>query len=109
MSAALSSSQPFKYLDAQGHDITATLTQEQRDAIAAVEVQLNVVQTAGNTHNGTATWTYSVADHKFDFIADDETLILNYVVKVDDGHGGVDLHADHGVHQRRRCQRRRHQ
>ena len=48
-----------------------------------------MVQTAGNTHNGTATWTYSVADHKFDFIADDETLILNYVVKVDDGHGGV--------------------
>ena len=89
VSAALSSSQPFKYLDAQGHDITATLTQEQRDAIAAVEVQLNVVQTAGNTHNGSATWTYSVADHKFDFIADDETLILNYVVKVDDGHGGV--------------------
>ena len=89
VSAALSSSQPFKYLDAQGHDITATLTQEQRDAIAAVEAQLNVVQTAGNTHNGTATWTYSVADHKFDFIADDETLILNYVVQVDDGHGGV--------------------
>jgi VCBS repeat-containing protein len=89
VSAALSSSHPFKYLDAHGHDITATLTPEQLAAIASVEVQLDVAQTAGNTHNGTATWTYSVPDHAFDFIADDETLVLNYVVQVDDGHGGV--------------------
>ena len=50
-----------------------------------------MVQGAGNGHNGSATWTYSIADHAFDFIAKGETLILNYVIQVDDGHGGVIL------------------
>ncbi|MCP3404955.1 VCBS domain-containing protein [Bradyrhizobium sp. CCGB01] len=87
--AALSSTQPFKYLDAQGHDVTASLTPEQLAAIKAVEVPLTVVQGAGNSNNGSATWTYSVPDHLFDFLAEGETLVLNYVVQVDDGHGGV--------------------
>ena len=47
------------------------------------------MQAAGNTHNGSATWTYSIADQAFDFIAKGETLILDYVAQVDDGHGGV--------------------
>ncbi|WP_354066968.1 VCBS domain-containing protein [Bradyrhizobium sp. OAE829] len=89
VSAALSTNEPFRYLDAQGHNVTATLTQAQLDAIATVKVPLNVVQGGGNGHNGSATWTYSIADHAFDFIAKGETLILNYVIKVDDGHGGV--------------------
>ncbi|WP_440642860.1 VCBS domain-containing protein [Bradyrhizobium sp. PUT101] len=89
MSAALSSTQPFKYLDAEGNDITATLTPQQLAAIAAVKVPLTVVQGAGNGNNGSATWTYSVSDHLFDFLAEDEKLILNYVVQVDDGHGGI--------------------
>lgn len=89
VSAALSSTQPFKYLDAEGNDISATLTAEQRAAIAAVEVPLTVVQGAGNSNNGSATWTYSAPDHLFDFLAEGEKLILNYVVQVDDGHGGV--------------------
>jgi VCBS repeat-containing protein len=89
VSAALSSTQPFKYLDAHGNDITATLTAEQKAAIAAVEVPLTVVQAAGNANNGAATWTYSVPDHLFDFLADGEVLVLNYVIQVDDGHGGV--------------------
>ncbi|MGT2502458.1 VCBS domain-containing protein [Bradyrhizobium guangxiense] len=89
VSAALSSTQPFKYLDAQGHDITSTLTPQQLAAIAAVEVPLTVLQGAGNANNGSATWTYSVPDHLFDFLAEGETLTLNYVVQVDDGHGGV--------------------
>ncbi|MBR0842863.1 VCBS domain-containing protein [Bradyrhizobium liaoningense] len=89
VSAALSSTQPFKYFDAEGNDITVTLTPEQRAAIAAVEVPLTVVQGAGNGNNGSATWTYSVPDHLFDFLAEGETLTLNYVVQVDDGHGGV--------------------
>ncbi|MCP3392950.1 VCBS domain-containing protein [Bradyrhizobium sp. CCGB12] len=89
VSAALSPTQPFKYLDAEGNDITATLTPEQRAAIAAVEAPLTVVQGAGNSNNGSATWTYSVADHLFDFLAEGEKLTLNYVVQVDDGHGGV--------------------
>ena len=89
VSAELSSTQPFKYLDAEGNDITATLTPQQLAAIAAVKVPLTVVQGAGNGNNGSATWTYSVPDHLFDFLAEDEKLILNYVVQVDDGHGGV--------------------
>ncbi|WP_158228783.1 VCBS domain-containing protein [Bradyrhizobium sp. Y36] len=89
VSAALSSTHPFKYLDAQGHDISSTLTPQQLAAIAAVEVPLTVVQGAGNGNNGSATWTYSVPDHLFDFLAEGETLTLNYVVQVDDGHGGV--------------------
>ncbi|WP_249794815.1 VCBS domain-containing protein [Bradyrhizobium monzae] len=87
--AALSTTQPFKYLDAHGHDITASLTPQQLAAVAAVEVPLTVVQGAANSNNGSATWTYSVADHLFDFLADGETLVLNYVIQVDDGHGGV--------------------
>ncbi|WOH65851.1 VCBS domain-containing protein [Bradyrhizobium sp. BWA-3-5] len=89
VSAAISSSDPFRYYDAEGNDVTATLTPEQLAAILAVEVPLSVVQTAGNTNNGTATWTYSIEDSKFDFIAEGETLVLNYIAKVDDGHGGV--------------------
>lgn len=89
VSAALSSTQPFKYLDAEGNDITATLTPEQLAAISAVKVPLTVVQGTGNGNNGSATWTYSVPDHLFDFLAEDEKLILNYVVQVDDGHGGI--------------------
>ena len=89
VSAAISTTDPFRYHDAQGNDVTATLTPAQLAAILAVEVPLTVVQAAGNTHNGSATWTYSIADSKFDFIAKGETLILNYVAQVDDGHGGV--------------------
>ena len=89
VSAALSTTEPFRYLDAQGHNVTATLTPAQLAAIAAVKVPLSVVQGGGNGHNGSATWTYSIADHAFDFLAKGETLILNYVIKVDDGHGGV--------------------
>ena len=89
VSAAISATDPFRYYDADGNDVTATLTPAQLAAILAVEVPLSVVQSAGNTHDGSATWTYSIADSKFDFIAKGETLTLNYVAQVDDGHGGV--------------------
>jgi len=89
VSAAISATDPFSYYDADGNDVTASLTSAQRAAILAVEVPLSVVQSAGNTHNGSATWTYSIEDSKFDFIAKGETLTLNYVAQVDDGHGGV--------------------
>jgi VCBS repeat-containing protein len=89
VSAAISTTDPFRYYDAEGNDVTATLTPVQLAAIRAVEVPLSVVQAAGNTHNGSASWTYSIADSKFDFIAKGETLTLNYVAQVDDGHGGV--------------------
>jgi VCBS repeat-containing protein len=89
VSAAISTTDPFRYYDAEGNDVTATLTPAQLAAILAVEVPLSVVQAAGNTHNGAANWTYSIEDSKFDFIAKGETLTLNYVALVDDGHGGV--------------------
>ena len=89
VSAAISTTDPFRYYDADGNDITATLTPAQLAAILAVEVPLSVVPAAGNTHNGSASWTYSIEDSKFDFIAKGETLTLNYVAQVDDGHGGV--------------------
>ena len=79
----------FRYFDAQGHDVTDTLTDAQKASIAAVEIPLSVVQAAGNTHNGSATWTYSFSDEAFGFIAQDETLTLVYLAQVDDGHGGV--------------------
>src|SRR5262249_11161021 len=89
VSAAISESNPFSYHDTAGNDVTANLTPEQLRAILATEVPLTVVQGEGNTHNGTATWTYSIEDSAFDFMAEGETLTLNYVATVDDGHGGV--------------------
>ncbi|MET0676002.1 MAG: VCBS domain-containing protein [Bradyrhizobium sp.] len=89
VSVAISETNPFSYHDAGNHDITANLTPEQLAAILATEVPLSVVQGEGNTHNGSATWTYSIEDSKFDFMAEGETLTLNYVATVDDGHGGV--------------------
>lgn len=89
VTAAISETNPFSYHDAEGRDITASLTPAQLEAILATEVPLSVVQGEGNTHNGTATWTYSIADSHFDFMAEGETLTLNYVATVDDGHGGV--------------------
>src|ERR1019366_4404367 len=56
--------------------------------VAAVEVPLTLVQ-AGNTNNGSATWTYSLADSNFDFIAAGQTLTLTYTATVDDSHGGI--------------------
>ncbi len=72
----------FTYQDAQHHDITQ-LTDTQLAAIQAVEVQLAVVQDPNNKNFGTATWTYEIADHNFDFLADGETLTLTYVARVD--------------------------
>ena len=89
VSAAISTTDTFKYLDAQGHDITHSLSLSQLAAILVTEVPLTVVQAAENGHNGSATWTYSLTDSAFDFLAAGETLILNYVAQVDDGHGGV--------------------
>ncbi|WP_247834400.1 VCBS domain-containing protein [Bradyrhizobium sp. 200] len=89
VTAGISTTDPFRYYDAEDNDVTDSLTPQQLAAIQAVQVPLTVVQAAGNSHNGSATWTYSIADGEFDFIAEGETLNLNYVAQVDDGHGGV--------------------
>ena len=44
--------EPFRYYDAEGNDVTATLTPAQKAAIAAVEVPLERGAAAGNCHNG---------------------------------------------------------
>jgi Legume lectin domain/FecR protein len=73
----------FKILDAQSNDITATLTPQQLAQIAAVEVQLAVTPSLGNTNVGSATWTYSVADTAFNFLTNGKTLTLTYMAEVD--------------------------
>src|SRR5262249_39151923 len=77
----------FTYTDAALHPLT--LTPAQQAAVAAVEVPLSVVQAAGNTNNGSATWTYSLAESTFDFLAAGEILTLTYTATVNDGHGGI--------------------
>src|SRR5262249_18372475 len=77
----------FTYTDAALNPLT--LTPAQQAAVAAVEVPVSAVQAAGNTNNGSATWTYSLADSKFDFLAAGEILTLTYTATVNDGHGGV--------------------
>jgi hypothetical protein len=65
----------LKLMDAQHNDITTTLTSQQ---MAAVEAQLVVNASPSNNNNGTATWTYNVADSAFDFLTVGETLTLTY-------------------------------
>ena len=79
----------FTYQNASHINVTSSLTVEQLAAIAAVEAPLTVVQAAGNTNSGSASWTYSVPDSAFDFLAEGEILTLTYTATVDDGHGGV--------------------
>ena len=50
---------------------------------------LTLSDQSSNTNNGSPTWTYSLADSNFDFLAAGETLTLTYTATVNDGHGGV--------------------
>jgi VCBS repeat-containing protein len=72
--------------DTSHHELT--LTTQQLADVAAVEVPLTLLQT-GNTNNGSATWTYSLADSNFDFLTAGQILTLTYTATVDDGHGGI--------------------
>jgi VCBS repeat-containing protein len=40
-------------------------------------------------HRGYVTWSFTVADGALDDLAQGQTLVQNYVVSVDDGHGGT--------------------
>ena len=73
----------YTYTDAGHHDITRSLSALQKRDIAATQVQISVAADAGNNNNGSATLTYTVPDHAFDFLADGETLTLTYIVSVD--------------------------
>jgi VCBS repeat-containing protein len=68
------------YHDAHGNNIALNALQQQD--IAKVDVNFTPVPGAGNNNNGSATWTYSIPDNAFDFLAAGETLTLTYVVVV---------------------------
>jgi VCBS repeat-containing protein len=73
----------FAYHNAQHQDVTAKLSLLQHASIAKTEVGISVVPAPGNNNNGSASFTYSVPDKTFDFLAAGETLTLTYVARVD--------------------------
>jgi hypothetical protein len=82
----------FAYQNAKGSDVTGSLNSLQLADILKVEAAVTV---SGNTGpngigNGTANWTYSVADKAFDFLAAGETLTLTYTATVDNNYQPLD-------------------
>jgi VCBS repeat-containing protein len=73
----------FTYKDAQGNDVTATLTAAQKAAIANVSVPLTVVQDPGGKNHGSAAWAYQIPDGAADFLAEGQKLTLSYTAFVD--------------------------
>jgi fibronectin-binding autotransporter adhesin len=74
----------FTYQDANHNALS--LNALQAADIAAVEINLQVVPDPGNKNTGFATWTYSVPDKAFDFLAAGETLTLTYTARVDNNY-----------------------
>ncbi|WJR77825.1 Ig-like domain-containing protein [Bradyrhizobium sp. NP1] len=74
----------FTYTDGTGQPI-ANLNDLQKADIKATEVKLVVTQDPAAKNHGTATWSYKIADHAFDFLAAGETLTLTYEATVDNG------------------------
>ncbi|TMJ51702.1 MAG: hypothetical protein E6G85_13925 [Alphaproteobacteria bacterium] len=81
----------FTYTDPNGNDVKATLNALQLADVKATEVDLVVVQGPNNTNIGSASWTYLVPDHAFDFLAAGETLTLTYTALVDSNYAPLDL------------------
>ncbi|MGV7214203.1 FecR domain-containing protein [Bradyrhizobium sp. UFLA05-112] len=73
----------FTYHNANHDDVTAGLSDLQKADIAATEAKISVVAAPDNSNTGSATWTYSVPDDAFDFLAAGETLTLTYRARVD--------------------------
>jgi fibronectin-binding autotransporter adhesin len=76
----------FSYQSAAHQDVTAGLSALQLADIAATAVKISVVPDAGNKNSGSATWTYSISDKAFDFLAAGEQLTLTYLVRVDNNY-----------------------
>ncbi|WP_407177237.1 FecR domain-containing protein [Bradyrhizobium sp. STM 3562] len=76
----------FSYQNAQHQDVTASLNAQQLADILATELKLTVVPDPGNQNTGGATFSYSIADKAFDFLAAGETLTLTYRVRVDNNY-----------------------
>ena len=72
----------YTYTDAHGNPLTLPSADT-----TAVEAALTLTQSGENS--GSASWTYSVPDDAFDFLAQGETLTLTYTATVDDHHGDV--------------------
>ncbi|GKQ51418.1 VCBS domain-containing protein [Bradyrhizobium sp. Ce-3] len=84
--SAIVSFSAFSYHDAGGADVTSSLTAAEQQAIKAVEIPLLLEHNPLNTNFGSATWTYSLADGAFDFLAAGETLTLTYIARVDNNY-----------------------
>jgi fibronectin-binding autotransporter adhesin len=76
----------FVYQSAKQQNVTGTLSALQLADIAATEIKIGVVADPNNKNNGSANWTYSVADKAFDFLAAGEQLTLTYLVRVDNNY-----------------------
>jgi autotransporter-associated beta strand protein len=84
-------SNSFTLLDAQGKDITSTLSAEQIATIQALEDSLTLSANPGNTNNGVDTWNFSVAASALNFLPPGSTLTLNYNAIVNNNFGPDDL------------------
>ncbi|WP_244645996.1 VCBS domain-containing protein [Bradyrhizobium campsiandrae] len=84
VSVDLGAAPNYVYMDAGKHDVTGSLNALQKQDIAATQIQISVAADAGNTNNGSATLTYTIPDHVFDFLGAGETLTLTYMVHVND-------------------------
>lgn len=84
VSVNLADAPNYVYMDAGHHDVTGSLSALQKQDIAATLIQINVAADGGNNNNGSATLTYTIPDHAFDFLAAGETLTLTYIVHVND-------------------------
>ena len=74
-------SSSVRSLTTTGHvDVTSALNAQQLADIAAIELHLVPVPTAGNNNNGSATITYDLPDNAFDFLAAGESVTLTYLV-----------------------------
>jgi hypothetical protein len=77
--------------------VSGSLSKLQLQDIAGAGITIKLVPASTNNNNGSATLTYSVADKAFDFLAAGETLVLTYVVKVDNNYAGGDLAATQDI------------
>ena len=78
----------FTYQNAAHSDVTAGLNALQLADIAAVKVALQLVPDPGNKNTGSVTWTYTVPDNAFDFLAAGEKLTLTYTAIVNNNFPG---------------------
>ncbi|WP_024517755.1 FecR domain-containing protein [Bradyrhizobium sp. Tv2a-2] len=80
-------------VDSKAQLVSGSLSKLELNDLQGAGVTINVVPASTNNNNGSATWTYSVADNAFDFLAAGETLVLTYNVRVDNNYAPNDEYA----------------